>query len=233
MAKTSSLLLNILKPGAKIKLLGDSITHGVGGTGFKQDGAPIAGNFARNPDGFCWAKLFSEYLNEKYGATVINNACTGTTIEFVIKNFKYLVDADDDIVICTIGTNNRHQYVKDGPKRERDELMAEFSKNIEILNEKFKTLGKPIVFIANIPASAKNEMDADTYWRILHMNDINDMYTAASKKLGFEFISLYELFKESIEKSGTSIDELLCDGLHPNDDGYRLMFELIKGAFGI
>ena len=46
----------------RIKLLGDSITHGVGGTGFCQDGEPIVQNFARNPNGFCWAKLLKEYL---------------------------------------------------------------------------------------------------------------------------------------------------------------------------
>ena len=59
----------IEKDGARIKLLGDSITHGVGGTGFAQSGEHIVDRFSRNPDGFCWARLFSEHMGEKYGAT--------------------------------------------------------------------------------------------------------------------------------------------------------------------
>jgi len=36
-----------------IKLLGDSITHGVGGTGFEQNGEVIFGSFRRSPDSYC------------------------------------------------------------------------------------------------------------------------------------------------------------------------------------
>ena len=38
---------------AKIKLLGDSITHGVGGTGYCTNGEVIVDNYARNPNGYC------------------------------------------------------------------------------------------------------------------------------------------------------------------------------------
>ena len=43
-------LQNALKTGKKlqIKLLGDSITHGAGGTGFKQDGEPIVEEFYKS-----------------------------------------------------------------------------------------------------------------------------------------------------------------------------------------
>lgn len=217
----------------KIKLLGDSITHGVGGTGFKQSGEPIAAEFKRNPDGFCWAKMFSELLSEKYGAEVTNNACTGTTIEFVIDHFDELVAPSDELAICTIGTNNRHQYFNSGAKRDRDEMYSTFSNNIDTLYEKFKAKGVPVVFMANIPASDKNEQDGDTYWRILHMNDINDAYSAAARKHGFPFISLYELFLGYCKENDIAVDSLLGDGLHPNDEGYKVMFSLITNALGI
>ena len=45
----SSLILS--EKTVRIKLLGDSITHGVGGTGFAQDGEPITQGYARNPEG--------------------------------------------------------------------------------------------------------------------------------------------------------------------------------------
>ena len=219
--------------GANIKLLGDSITHGVGGSGFMQNGEHIVENFARNKDGFCWAKLFSEKMEKDYGARVINNACTGTRIEFVINHLDALVDGDDDLVICTIGTNNRHQYMKNGPKRSREELAEEFYRNILKLNGMLVDKGKRVVFVANIPASVQNEKDGADFWRIIHMNDINDIYKRASETAGFSFISMYDLMTDYITRNGVELDSLLRDGLHPNDEGYRVMFGLICGALGI
>lgn len=215
-----------------IKLLGDSITHGVGGTGFEQNGEPITKGFFRNKDGYCWAKLFKEYMESRYDCIVTNNACTGTTIEFVIDNFDKLVDANDDIVICTIGTNNRHQYFSATPRHTKREHMEMFYSNILTLHDKFKKAGKDVIFVANIPASASNERDGENYRRLFHMNDVNDLYTKASNECGFPLISMYLLFSEYCELKGITIDSLLADGLHPNDKGYDVMFSLILKELG-
>lgn len=215
-----------------VKLLGDSITHGVGGTGFMQNGEPIVAGFSRNPDGYCWAKKFKDYAESHFDCTVTNNGCTGTRIQFVINNFETLVDDEDDIIICTIGTNNRNQYFKDGPKRERDEMLREFYDNILKLYDKFKETGKDVIFVANIPASAENEKDGPDYWRILNMNDINDLYMKASVECGFPLISMYSLFIEDCERRGVNFESLLSDGLHPNDEGYDVMFRLLMKEFG-
>ena len=228
-------LQNELRAGKnlQIKLLGDSITHGVGGTGFNQDGEPIVENFARNPHGFCWAKLFKEYLAENYSCTVVNNGCTGTKIEFILQHFDTLVDENDDFVICMIGTNNRHQYFHEGEKPSRETMGGRFYQNVLQLNDKFTKLGKRVIFMANIPASEKNEQDGAEYWRILHMCDINTIYKRAQEKAGFAFISLYDLFADYLAKSGADLNEFLSDGLHPNDAGYKVMFALLKARLGV
>ena len=236
MAKHASELVSSVlqsKEHARIKLLGDSITHGVGGTGFKQNGEPIADKFKRNPDGFCWARLFSELMKEKYGATVVNNACTGTNIQYINRFFDELVDESDDLVICTIGTNNRHQYFKDAPKRTEDEMKNIFRENIGILVGKLRERGTPFILMANIPASAKNEEDGADHWRIIHMNDINDLYKETSAALDFPLVSIYDAFCDYINENGIELDSLLADGLHPNDEGYRVMFKLITNALGV
>lgn len=216
-----------------IKLLGDSITHGVGGTGFAQNGEAIAEGFARNKDGFCWAKMFKEHMESQYDCVVTNNACTGTTIEFIINNFEKLVDKKDDIVICTIGTNNRHQYFKDAPKKTKREHMQNFYNNIVKLYSMFEKAEKDVIFVANIPASQENEKDGVDYWRIFHMNDVNDLYLKASIECGFPFVSMYIAFMEYCEQKGISVASLLADGLHPNDEGYRVMFGLLLKELGI
>lgn len=218
----------------KVKLLGDSITHGVGGTGFCQNGEKIANNFSRNKDGYCWAKLFKEHVESQFDAVVTNNGCTGTKIEFIIDNFNTLVDDDDDIIICTIGTNNRHQN-KTGEKiHTKKEHMQEFYNNIIKLNNMFIDAKKDVIFIANIPAGIENETRNDNeIIRIFHMCDVNDIYLKASAECNFAFISLYNAFMEYIAIKEISLDSLLADGLHPNDEGYDVMFKLIMNKLGL
>ena len=215
----------------RIKLLGDSITQGVGGSGFAQDGYPFIKGFARNPNGFCWANLFKEYVENKYDCSVVNNAAKGTRIEFIIENFDTLVDDSDDITICTIGTNNRHQSKGKADRKTREEFAKLFYDNVLALHNKFVQTGKEVVFMANIPAAPENEQDGENYWRILHMDDINEIYKRASEQKGFCLVSLYDLFNEHLKENKVDIHSTLKDGLHPNDVGYKIIFDLLLKEF--
>ena len=221
------------KSNPKIKLLGDSITHGVGGTGWNQNGEPIVTGWAQSPDGYSWANLFRDYMKEKYGATVVNKACTGTDVHFVIQHFSELVDRDDDLIICTIGTNNRHRHFDGGERPQKEIFLQQLYDKIKVMYGLFENTGIPTVFVANIPASEKNEQDGADYWRILHMSDINDSYKRLARECGANVLSLYDLFSDYCRKNDRCVDDLLCDGLHPNDKGYALIFDLLVNAFGI
>ena len=50
------------KRNPKIKLLGDSITHGAGGTNWDQNGDVIIEGWAESPNGFSWANPVGEQL---------------------------------------------------------------------------------------------------------------------------------------------------------------------------
>ena len=214
----------------KIKLLGDSITHGVGGTGWEMNGEPIAEDFKRSPNSFCWAKLFADLMKEKYGIEVINNACTGTTIQFILEHFETLVSETDDLVICTIGTNNRHRFKKYGDRPTREEWGKVFYDAVLELNALFEEKKIPVIFVANLPASQNNEQDGADFYRVLHMDDINEIYKRAREEKGFALISLYDLVDAFVKEKGMLVDALLCDGLHPSDEGYRVMFSLLCEA---
>lgn len=227
----------LAKEGTRhIKLLGDSITHGVGGTGFAQTGAPIAGKYFRNPDGYCWAKRFKEMMESRFDCVVTNNGCTGTRIEFILNHFDELVESHDDFILCTIGTNNRFKAFSSGERPVKEVYMGEFYANILRLWEKFKAAGKEdkVVFAANIPVSAfKDEEVGETVWRPFSMRELNDMYRRASAECGFAMVSLYERMLDYCAQSGASLDDLLVDGVHPNDRGYDVMYALICDALGL
>ena len=221
------------KQSPRIKLLGDSITHGVGGSGWEQKGEVIVPGWSMSPDSFCWANTFRDHMSEKYGAAVVNKACTGTRVEFIIDHFDTLVDSNDDLIICMIGTNNRHQNMSSGEKKSREVMLSNFYENVKRLRAMLEETKIPVIFMANIPASKKNEQDGTDYWRILHMCDINDTYKRLAAEEGATVFSLYDAFIAHCEENGINYETLLCDGLHPNDEGYRVMFRLIIEAFGV
>ena len=107
-----------------------------------------------------------------------------------------------------------------------------FYQNILALHQRFTDAGKDVVFVANIPASEQIEKDGADYWRVFHMNDVNDLYRKAQKACNFAFISFYELLSAYCEREELPLDTLLGDGLHPNDRGYDVMFELLTAALG-
>jgi len=166
MNKVITCMRSVLDSSTKpvhIKLLGDSITHGVGGTGFAQIGDPVMDGYARNPDGYCWANMFKAYMEEHYDCIVNNNACRGTNIEFVLDHFDKLVGEQDDLIICMIGTNNRHQFYHESHKHTPEEHLEEFCRNIIKLHQRFVDTGKCVIFVAGIPAFSENEKDGEDY----------------------------------------------------------------------
>lgn len=46
-------------------------------------------------------------------------------------------------------------------------------------------------------------------------------------------ISLYNKFNEYCHTNNIEINTLLADGLHPNDAGYDIMFNIIMSEIGI
>ena len=201
-----------------IKLIGDSITHGLKGTGFAQTGEIIYGDFKVNENGYCWANLFKAHMESKFNCEVLNFGTTGRNSTELLNNIHSIVREDDDIVICMIGTNNRHTTTK----------TTLYQDLINIYKE-VKSMGKEIILMSNIPASLENENESV---RNYHMEDVDHIISCAASTLNCEYISVYKLFIEYCQTRNITIDSLLADGLHPNDKGYDVMFYLISNALG-
>ena len=203
----------------KIKLVGDSITHGVGGTGYEQNGEYIASffgnNYYRNPNGYCWAKLFKDYLESKFSCSVTNNAVSGTSFNELNNAFTTLVSDSDDIVICMYGTNNR-------------DSLSSMPTWIQSFINKCNDLGVDLIIMTPIPASITEETR--------HENHIEDVCNTIKKlciKNNVVFVDTNQIMLDYCEYRDISINTLLADGLHPNDNGYLVMFNVICKSLGI
>lgn len=217
-------------PKMKIVLGGDSITHGVGGTGFAQDGETIVGSFKRNTKGYCWANLFRNYIDANYNAEVIVNGCTGTDSNFWNSNKAALIPSDTDTLILMIGTNDRNTS-QSSPATKQQLWNSYYNNLTEIVNYCIAN-NTHVVLMSPIPAAASNEdYTGDGSIRLLKCFELNEVVQRVAAEKSLEYINLYELFYDYCYVKGIDFSTLLGDGLHPNDAGYRVMFyEIIKGC---
>lgn len=242
--------LNAPNYNYRICLIGDSITQGAGSSGFQQYDANIdgytynvRGNGPNNPnatsdykigeylwtsggrrwyealDGNGWAHLFKNYMKEKFNIIVKNFGMSGIDsrdLKYFINNF---LDTyyNFDCIVMMIGTNNR-QY----------ENLESFYTDINDAIKTIKNHGKDLIIMASIPASNENEKQFN-----IHMEDIHNALRHISCENKIPFISVYNLFIDYCSIKGIEIDKLLSDGLHPNNEGYKVMFKLISNAMGI
>ncbi|WP_141431897.1 SGNH/GDSL hydrolase family protein [Bacillus sp. 03113] len=211
--------------GFKIKLIGDSITHGVGGTGWQQNGEQIGStSFYTSPDSYCWGNLLRDYLYEKFSCTVKNWGTTGRTSSFLLSNLSTLVEADDDVIICMIGTNDRNAS--------NNTTKQEYYDNLIAIGNYVRGLDKEIIFMSSIPASIANETDVGNP-KNYHMEDVDHIVMSVATYFDMEYISLYKNFMNYCDLKDITIDSLLADGLHPNDQGYGIMFNIVTDHLGI
>jgi lysophospholipase L1-like esterase len=242
--------LNAPSYNYRICLLGDSITQGMGSSGFQQYDAVIdgktynvRGNGPNNPnatsdykigeylwtsggrrwyealDGNGWAQLFKNYMNEKFKVIVRNFGMSGINsgdLKYFINDFMD-TKFNFDCIVLMIGTNNRE-------KGNLESLYADLNDTIKTI----KNYGKNLIIMACIPASIANEKTFS-----VHMEDVHNALRNISCENKIPFISVYNLFIDYCSNKGIKIDTLLSDGMHPNDEGYKVMFQLISNAMGI
>lgn len=234
----------------RICLIGDSITQGMGSSGFQQYDAVIdgqtynvRGNGPNNPnatsdykigeylwteggrrwyealDGNGWAQLFKNYMNEKFKIIVRNFGMSGINsgdLKYFINNFMD-TKFNFDCIVLMIGTNNRENG-------NLESLYADMNDTIKTI----KNYGKDLIIMSCIPASIENEKTFS-----VHMEDVHNVLRNVSCENKIPFISVYNLFIDYCSNKGIKIDTLLSDGLHPNNEGYKVMFQLISNAMGI
>lgn len=186
----------------KIVLVGDSITAGVG---------------ASDRYTTSWAALFKAYMESEFNCLVVNNGNSGVDSSWVVQNLATLIPNDSDIVLCMIGTNNR------ATNNDLYSDMQTISQYCESRN---------IKFIPMCATPANNIDETTNLPRHFHMDRVNHILTAFAFDNDYELIDLYTQVYEYCGYDDTKLQDLLDDNLHPNDDGYYIMFRMICKGIG-
>ena len=132
----------------------------------------------------------------------------------------------EDIVICMLGTNNRttadnatFSYTKQS-----------FYDELQIIKNRLELNGTEIIFMSAPPAGSTNESQSGIHF---HMNDVDDVIAKFAADNNMEYLSLYKKTLDYMEKTGATLDDLLDDGLHPNDRLHKLMYGWIVEGIGL
>ena len=153
-----------------------------------------------------------------------NWGVSGWRTENIIENIDNLMEGNETIVLCLIGSNDRSAH--NGATYE-----SELAQNMRYIYMQICDKGAKPVLLSSAPASVYNETEfAD---RIMHKEDVDTAARMAAATFGYEHISVYNHVLDYCLYTGTDIDALLADGVHPNDEGYDVAYRYIAKQIGL
>lgn len=131
---------------------------------------------------------------------------------------------DDDFVILQYGTNDRHMYFS------QDSTYENLISAAEIIKE---TYGAEPIFMCPPPVDESFEYDVSVT-RYYHMWDVHDAVCRVGEYYKIPVIDNYKAFMDYLDNhDNATLDDLLFDGLHPNDLGYAVIYDNIMNSLGL
>jgi lysophospholipase L1-like esterase len=151
----------------------------------------------------------------------LNLGISGDTTTNLLKRIKTETEArqwpgERIIVIVAIGTN-------DDALSQHDRVEPNLSKIVEILD----SIADDTLLIGNTACDEK--LTRPVFWTDVHyknddLQKTEKIIEKIAKKYQKNFIPIFEQFKGRLDSG----DNLLADGLHPNDDGHELIYQIVK-----
>ena len=216
--------INTLSNNCKVKLIGDSITAGVGGKGYAIGATnriiiidTIENQTYResNSDFPCWANYLKKYCNDNFtGIDFKNNGIGGKSAYWLCQGTRLsqLVDDNEDIVFLQMATNDRRDC----------NTPADFKSYLSQVVGYIKTRCKVLVLMSAPPVALSQETYNFT------MFEANKVIKEVAKEKGVMFISHYDNAMNNFVAKGVNIENLLADGVHPHFQFYREMWNYIQ-----
>lgn len=183
---------------------------------------------AADSEGGGWVtRLFIE-LGKDFEIDVYNLGVSGDKTPNVLKRFESetkerIEETEDVIFVFAIGINDSYFI------HSKNAFMTppeEFKENIQKLIEKTQRISPKIIFIGLTPVDEPKTTpipwDTDKSYKNENIKKYNEIIKSICKEKGVHFIEIFENWIDLDYK------ELLEDGLHPNPEGHKKIFETVK-----
>ncbi|NOQ55587.1 MAG: hypothetical protein GQ477_02145 [Nanohaloarchaea archaeon] len=184
-----------------------------------------------------WVDRLKNFVYEKninltdykdYDCTIYNLGISGNTSENIaarldIETKSRLSKNEENIILFAIGINDS-AFIKS--KDDNWIPIKSFEKNIQkIIDIPNKIVTKIICLNINPVQENKTNpipWETDIYYKNENIKQYNNSISKICSENNVECIDIFELFSKS------NPNQLLEDGLHPNTEGHKLIFETVK-----
>lgn len=185
-------------------------------------------------------RIYSQVLAEELeGVKVVNAGVGGHNTDHARARFGKDVRAHNpDVVVIQFGINDAAVDVwKDPPATESRVALADYEANLRHFVDTLNADGSAVILMTPNPLRWNPKMremygkapydpdDEDGFNRFL--KSYAEKVRELSKEKKLPLVDVYRIFEEHGAMEGQSVDELLLDGVHPNEAGQRLVADAL------
>lgn len=191
-----------------------------------------------------YAELLEDQLRVQHpSARVLNAGVRGNNTQDATNRFQQdVIDHNPDLVILQFGINDSAIDVWKQPPADQPRVsLAAYKTNLGSFVRTLKARGIRIVLMTPNPLMWTPKL-RELYGRPPYdpkdpegMNRLLDTYSEVIRKLAVQekvsLVDVAQAFRDHARRSG-SLDDLLLDGMHPNQQGHRIVAELLSKTVG-
>jgi len=186
-------------------------------------------------------RIYASLLQEELrNVRVINSGVGGNTTEMARKRFEKDVQAHQpQIAIIQFGINDSARDVwKTPPVTEPRVPLERYRENLRHFVQTLKSRNTRVVLMTSNPLRWTPRLK-EMYGRPPYQPGNEDGFNAPlvpyceavrqiAREEGVELLDMQQIFVEQARKQGVTVDSLLSDGMHPNDEGHRIKGDLLR-----
>lgn len=157
-------------------------------------------------------------------STLINSGLSGINSRQLKCHLSELIDAEDDIIILMIGTNDRKE----------PNGMQHLADNLGSMIESIREMGKLIILMSANPVTVQDDHYPN---RLYSQREVNEVIKLIANQKKVCLINHYEWIKKELLLIEKTLEDVLLasggDGLHPTDDVHEMMFDRVIQSLDI
>lgn len=192
---------------SKISLLGSSVTIGSGASNPELSWAGrLVTNLGEIRDNYQRVELFNHGVGGYSTKNIINNKIVDQVIQ----------DNPDLVIFETSILNNHGQSIT--IKDTNDEIQA--------ITDKIKSALPNTEILYTSPNPSSTKLTEVNGLGLTYNDYLNATKTFIISK-GWNYVDIYEGMNAKINQQKLKLNDVLLDGVHPNDEGYKIWFETL------